>query len=1079
MEDRFIANPEGFDIDELVKFPSGDNFTGTIRICGNIIDSGTEKDTSFLDKKCFNIRNIKKCADEKRYILYFGPRDINKIKVMAMTEIVIKDPKIIIPEVIDFVKSYSETSNAFSYPDEIILQNIDFTVPDVEKSFFAFWNQHDKGIDVANRIKLTEAESHKCKFIKRFIEIFYDIDAINLLFSIPYELILKYTEYNIKGKIEDDILKKENFEITYNTFQNLMNGTTMEGLDKIEKLDRLAFYTIVAFRKMLDNNLTKRNDEKTGIDGILFKMFTNTNKSGEKDEKIKNCLVDTKNIGSSILTIISYGGINKNLAKKGKEPLEKLYKKLQAFEKFYNSIFNNKSYRSETDYKLADDAEWTSRRTFSPYAERHLPTILSQQTTTSMLLNEQGVPTYAPKEYVDEDKREETIKTIKGNLTKRAVTDLAKNIAAKKEELRKKYILIGKKYIDDPTLDERNTEGKIINLINLNSIYIEKIKKELNDAKTLDDLELFEERRQLDDIVIDFTNKKFGIKDHTDTLEVKAYLQKIKYFFGIIDKIKDKTNLETGKKAILEKIDELNTPQKGGYIYDRKLQPIAKLETDIRQNCKDINQYFMKIMGELLESTSIEDDIRSSIPSPKMVFLMILTEYYYCNSQNYIDNSVDCKGISDNDTFSSKIISPLVSDLYSLRYDSLTTQCFRSTKFNIVLQITGHSNNYFNRTSYKLDKYHNGREKSGKKLYFYGGVVDIYGNYKSKNKAIVVCLDNSSFFNSVLEDNYKSRAYLSFDINSLPKKKQSGGGPDDTVGMDDNDGNDNDDNDNDDNDNDNDDNDDNDNDKIGPDKHGNYPEDYLLAFKLHNFIAFYTTPDGLQKAITNSTRIQSPIKIEMDLYKILLQFKQIKHYAHANYYGSTEYNMIFSTIGIESRAKGQPNKDKVARNAAAKILPTITAYEDAEKIKKGYDMILTLSDTRLSGSQKELKDEVITYNINNAPNNLSVSQYLDKLKKDGYDEILKLPESELSKLNDQQKKLRTAVETYNSTNPPPANPVSVSEYLDKLKKKKKDREDDTANPKTKPELTSDEEKHLKVEPIDEKEYLKVEPIILT
>jgi len=42
MADRFIANPEGFDIDELVKMETENKFNGTIRICGNIMDSNTE-----------------------------------------------------------------------------------------------------------------------------------------------------------------------------------------------------------------------------------------------------------------------------------------------------------------------------------------------------------------------------------------------------------------------------------------------------------------------------------------------------------------------------------------------------------------------------------------------------------------------------------------------------------------------------------------------------------------------------------------------------------------------------------------------------------------------------------------------------------------------------------------------------------------------------------------------------------------------------------------------------------------------------------------------------------------------------
>jgi hypothetical protein len=1520
MADRFIANPEGFDIDELIHLQGEGAFTGKIRICGNIMDSNTEKNVTFMPKKCYNIRNIEKCANntkDSKYILYFGPRDINKIKIMALTEMV-ASPDSSNNSAKDyaknFIKSYTDTYNTFVYPNETILENINFAVKEMDKTFFTFWNTHDKGIDVANRIKSEGNKLNNCKFLKRFIEIFYDIDAMNLLFSIPYELIeycynIEDTNKEMYNEIDKEIFAKGKFEEVYKNFITLLNEKKdIINDETIEKLDKLAFYTIVAFRKMLNNGQPppKKDSERSMLDGLLFKMFTNT----------KNCLVDAKEVvNNSILSIISYGGINKHLAKNGKKPLEKLYKKLQSFEQLYRAVFNKNRYID--DYKYADQAEWTGRRSFSPYGERHLPIIIQQQSNTAHMLDEKGVPTNAPAEYIDEDKeaaQQQSIKKHKEDLVLKPLFD-------RKQELRTKYILNKKKYFSD---------------VGLNQLYIGLLNDEINEAEKIEDFNLFEQKREIDNLIIkisketdkqyenlmldkddidkfnnfiinqvisisletdqnklneekvnyvDILNKlkyelkliqqhilriaketsdaawaeakanmkqfikqsgkaistyikesfetlnktiaginkdinnllinkiinkyliidgylnisigtvfenditrrlitikgnlekyinsadpihsnlaitnmliltkkkillykiiiqfykekeelkeeelkkelnqkldeidkiksiaecelyifnelkeikkrkkekaaaakekaaeakkaateaaaadraqkeaeaaaaekvaaaeaaaltelenlstleagsepvgatgaagaagaeaeeaagaetialavppatipaagdyidvttevepqlrividslgkfndiekiidnKTGINmiEHIDVLyanvfedpqkplrqrhniitnsfnrskknfvskqnsiynEIKAFKDHINVTdnnllfvlyidddpkglqypqksqgvnsisigkfkeegeiisyeeensnynldidnlslsniptnanFGVVKLPKDETGLfenpnvyknilkiinkikVAGKNLLLitdfdstltrihlywslygaktidmvkdmeqykefitsfgpnpnhqevynsilisndpVKKDQLkefyfhkegeeyivNTffksikdiyepgPQSGGYIYDRK--HISKLDVDIKKNCKEINTYFMNILTSLLRSTSFEDDIKSPIPSPKMVFIMILMEYYYCNSKNYNGANIDCKGISNNDTFSTKIISPLVSDLYSLRYDSLNTECFRSSKYNVVLQIIGHSNNYFDKTTYKKDKYN----KDNKQIYFYGGVVDIYGNYKSKSKAMIVCLDNSSFFNSVIEDNYKSRAYLSFDSNhSIFKSIQRGGNdPDEDEGGDeDEEGG------------------EEDKDKeeeSKPNKDGKYPEEYLSAFKLHNFIAFYTTPQEIQKAITNSTKLNSPIKIEIDLYTVLLNFKQIKHYAHANYYGSTDYNMILSTIGIEGRARHGMSR-KEMREIQGKKQEVLDST-----IGTRLNKIIETRDLSLTSVQKSVKDAVLIQRKIRGVDTFSVNDYINDLK---------------------------------------------------------------------------------------------------
>ena len=84
---------------------------------------------------------------------------------------------------------------------------------------------------------------------------------------------------------------------------------------------------------------------------------------------------------------------------------------MKSFDQLRISVFNKDRYNEE--YKVADDAEWTGRRSFSPYGERHLPIIIQQQSDTAHMLDERGVPTYAPTtestnglvNYIDEDKQ--------------------------------------------------------------------------------------------------------------------------------------------------------------------------------------------------------------------------------------------------------------------------------------------------------------------------------------------------------------------------------------------------------------------------------------------------------------------------------------------------------------------------------------------------------------------------------------------------------------------------------------------------------------------------------------------------
>ena len=73
---KIIANPEGFDLEQLFNIP--DIHDDDIKIiCGNLIDSCSESGCEFIQKKMFNIRNIEKCVYSDKYRLIYGPRDLN------------------------------------------------------------------------------------------------------------------------------------------------------------------------------------------------------------------------------------------------------------------------------------------------------------------------------------------------------------------------------------------------------------------------------------------------------------------------------------------------------------------------------------------------------------------------------------------------------------------------------------------------------------------------------------------------------------------------------------------------------------------------------------------------------------------------------------------------------------------------------------------------------------------------------------------------------------------------------------------------------------------------------------------
>jgi hypothetical protein len=213
-----------------------------------------------------------------------------------------------------------------------------------------------------------------------------------------------------------------------------------------------------------------------------------------------------------------------------------------------------------------------------------------------------------------------------------------------------------------------------------------------------------------------------------------------------------------------------------------------------------------------------------------------------------------------NKIFSSRNISPIASDIFTLRYNHISTDCFLSERDDVVIQIIGHANNYS-----KISPYKRAQDES----LIYGTLIDLYGEYDSDYKSFVICLDNSNFFNSVLEEMNESRAIFIFNHTEKPQNS------------------------------------------IDIKEDSAYGE--LYNYRVQSKISFF---DMFKNDITNTTNnagLGNKIYINTTLFEALLDFKKMmdkylifnssgagtkdKH-RFFNYYGTYNNNIYLSTVGV-------------------------------------------------------------------------------------------------------------------------------------------------------------------------------------
>ena len=272
-----------------------------------------------------------------------------------------------------------------------------------------------------------------------------------------------------------------------------------------------------------------------------------------------------------------------------------------------------------------------------------------------------------------------------------------------------------------------------------------------------------------------------------------------------------------------------------------------------------ILRFLIKILRDFCSDTEVHLE---PYPYANILFLNIITENFVCKNEDYKasetneDQKIDLNNICENpfnDTifkkvlskaFSTRNISPLVSDLYSLRYGDDNTNCFVLDNTPITIQIIGHLNNYAKIAKYK-DAYHD--------TLIYGGIIDLYCKYDDDFKTFVICLDNSNFFNSVIQDEHKSRAIFRWKPSKLT-------------------------------------------DNFGQENKETLTELAILnAFILENKVSII---NEFVPNVTNNSKIKNEIIIKQNLYDALLEFKKMKEHRHLNYYGSFNDRIFMSTTGI-------------------------------------------------------------------------------------------------------------------------------------------------------------------------------------
>ena len=76
-----------------------------------------------------------------------------------------------------------------------------------------------------------------------------------------------------------------------------------------------------------------------------------------------------------------------------------------------------------------------------------------------------------------------------------------------------------------------------------------------------------------------------------------------------------------------------NKALNGGYIFKKP----KVLSINITKTCKDINDFFKKVLNELLNDKLFdENNLKNPRPGPGLTFLIMMTELFECDQKQFV-----------------------------------------------------------------------------------------------------------------------------------------------------------------------------------------------------------------------------------------------------------------------------------------------------------------------------------------------------------------------------------------------------------------------------------------------------------
>ena len=325
---------------------------------GNILKMG-----NLAELKSHNLDNLLQCRDNPNIHLMFGNRDLNKLKVLPLTQVSLST-KITNSNINLNKPTYLIDNNGNMYDyltlASLLKQNINdkvwkWTIPDL-KHWYPFWKKNNSD---SAEYKLWQAGRHSesdtvMTCLERFFLIFGadnkdgTMSAHNLLYCIPYEVL---NEQNKKGNATN-----KNFNTAFPIFSDMIGKTAMNlgdyksvlnecnsNLNLMNELELASALVLIVFMRLL---MKKKKENNLKYDGLLYDLYTSP--------RTYFCAFANN---TKKLLAFSHGGITKNL-------LDTKY------DKKYNMFFSTK----KTEPSVPGKHPKTRKNTYNDFENYNIMT---------------------------------------------------------------------------------------------------------------------------------------------------------------------------------------------------------------------------------------------------------------------------------------------------------------------------------------------------------------------------------------------------------------------------------------------------------------------------------------------------------------------------------------------------------------------------------------------------------------------------------------------------------------------------------------------------------------------------------